>query len=557
MIQFVFVNEKIEIDATEYLYESNDLISSAMQLEYETSIDEESNVAINRLEDVDGSTCDLIMQIAKYNGTRQLLVQINILDPENFNELAYRLKAVVKETLIKDWKQCVWLEDSQSALYAQQLYSRVYKIENMLRKFINIVMVNQLGISWWENHVSDKISKTHNERHFHQRRTAPLYQNVDTKLVSIDTGQLTAIMEYKQKAWVPEFDETIEKLIVSTAESNVASLKAKLQRQLKVENDSWEIIFSRYFEKEFIEDWKEFCNYRNHIAHNKLIDKQANSMIRSNFGKVEDQINKAFEIYSSTTLSDEDKEKIATLGFKAEMEFMESEAGVEINDSDVIQEILGNYLEGLAIEVEEEFHFRNDLEISHSVIPKNLEGEILNISSKIEDGNSINLRISAWLDGDAGGRSTVRVALIVSDEVVNSFEVIYMNGDSYFNEEQGNYMPVQENELIPLDNEKLIEEVHELVDNHFPNKVDQISVLNYSRIKNGGPSVAGEFPCEECGEETVSIYDDFHEFGVCVSCGHNQSSAIENCLRCETYYNSNIGGSGGFCEGCESFINSQ
>lgn len=557
MIQFVFVNEKKTIKSVDYLTESVERIADAMGLTCDPHIDEELGLVLSEFKDIDGSVCALTMNIDTYGGVMQLLVQIDIRDPENFNEMAYKLKGIVKEELIKDWKQCVWLEDSQSALYAQQLYPKVYKIENMLRKFINVVMVNQLGISWWENHVSDRLYKTYDARHVFQRRTAPLYKNVDAKLISIDTDQLTAIMKYQQKKWQPVFDEAIESLIVSTDNSNAASLKAKLQTQLTVEKDSWDIVFAKYFKEGFIDDWDEFCNYRNHVAHNKLIDKQANATIRANFDKVEDQIKDAFDIYNTTALSDEDRDRIATLSFEAESEFAETESGVKIKDSDEIQEILNSYLDDLAVEIEEDLHFRNDLEIIHSDSYCDMKRTILTITSKVNKGLSITVTSDITLDGSAGGRSMATVTIKDLDETADSHEVIYLNGESYFNEEQGNYMPLQENELIPLDHESLIKDIRDLVDVNFPNKIEEISAWNFSQEKDGGPAVVGDFLCEECGEETVSIYDEFHDFGVCVSCGHDQSGTIKSCLKCETYYNSNLDGIGSFCEGCVSWMRDQ
>lgn len=558
MIQFVFVKSKKEIKADEYLLQCIEILREKIATDCEYDFFEEDNLLVCDFNDSDGSSCRLFMAIVTYSGVKQLTVKIDIQDPENFNELAYKLKELVKDNIIKDWDQCVWLEDSQSALYAQQLYPKIYKVENRLREFINIVMVKVAGITWWENHVSHKLNETYGSRHSHLRITAPLYRNIDAKLLSINTDQLTEIMKFKQKKWVPKFDESIEDLITNTDQKNVHALKGRLQGQLEIKIDSWKEIFSKYFDEDFLDEWETFCKNRNHVAHNKLIDKIANLSIRTNIEIVQNKIEKAFKDYYSVNLSDEDQARMHNLQWESVLEIIEMESNITIKDYDEIMEIINVQLDEIAVEVVDEFHFRNDLVIEHNNSnPIDIEQTLITISSKIFEDISIEIRTVVYINDSSGEQSTADIKLYVFDKVVNIYEVTYTNGKAYFNEEQGNFMPEVGNKLSPVNIELLINDLNELVDVHFPNKVEGLEAWDYSSIKDGGISAAAEFVCEECGEGTVSINNDFHEYGACVNCGHNQSESIKTCFCCETLFNWNLEGGDALCGSCEEFIKNE
>lgn len=127
-----------------------------------------------------------------------------------FSELAYMLKEGIKNHLRRDWNECIWLKDSQSALYAHQLYSHIYKAENSLREFINLLMIKEMGVKWWESYVSENLIKTFKDREGPYKITAPMYKNIDAMLLSLNSDHLSQIMKYKKKKWVPEYNEKIE-----------------------------------------------------------------------------------------------------------------------------------------------------------------------------------------------------------------------------------------------------------------------------------------------------------------------------------------------------------
>ncbi|GLO68478.1 hypothetical protein [Oceanobacillus kimchii] len=557
MIQFVFVDFKGEHDI-DYLQKTSQMLEKKIPLNsFEVDrLDGPEDAIIIKVVDKSGSECVLFFELATFDTKKQLLIQINIEDPENFSELAYMLKEEIKNHLRKDWNECIWLKDSQSALYAYQLYSLIYNTENSLREFINLLMIKEMGVKWWESYVSENLIKTFKDREGSYKTTAPMYTNIDTMLISLNSDHLSQIMTYKKKKWNPEYNEKIEKLIYSSKEKDLKSVQGILLSQLKTEVDLWKHLFSKYFDDDFINEWGDFCKNRNHIAHNKLIDKRANSIMRKNIKCVQKKIDNAFKRFHSLTLSDESKKELEKIWLEDQKQIMEEESGISVYDGEQIEQFFIEEANRILMLIEDELHFRNDLVLKDYSIE---DGKpFFNIQSKLVDEIEIDIYyLIRYLSDEPGGSSKLTIQIILDQETEYSYEIIYQNGKAYFDEDQSNYMPLTQNGLEKLDENLFLEDLNGIIDFHFPNKVNEISISNYTSIKDGGTEVVGDFCCEECGEETVSIDEDFYTFGVCVNCGHEQSSSIKSCMRCEKLYHLNIDGGHSICENCEDFIESQ
>lgn len=57
-----------------------------------------------------------------------------------------------------------------------------------------------------------------------------------------------------------------------------------------------------------------------------------------------------------------------------------------------------------------------------------------------------------------------------------------------------------------------------------------ISWLEYRSIKDGGGPIVAEWPCNECGEDGVSLDERLAPVGECAFCGHHHETAF--CERC-------------------------
>ena len=547
MIRFVFIDSKNEIERKQIEKTIIDLLNH-QNISF-LDIGDEEYLGFNIFEASDQElidVCNIYIELATFNDTKEMRIQISYDEKSSdISSTIYSIKKELKNLFRSSWEECIWLEDSQSQRLAEELYAQIYKVENDLRNFINILMTRRLGVKWWENYVDNNISMTSKSRKGPYRLMAPLYKNIDSNLFSIDTNHLKDIMIYKQKQWVPSYDPKVEEWLKSN--NSVDSVKARdkiFNSQFQVKVDLWKDVFSNYFKDDFISIWDEFSKNRNHIAHNKLIDLEAHRTIANNIKDVSKQIIEANKQLGKTDKSFEEQEKLRQLQVEYEFYVAEVESGINIRGVDEISSMFEEEISSLMEALEDTFYFRSDLKvISFSEYKKEYNNTFLVIKSLISDEYSLVLTADDFeIDESNGSESRTRIRLYLENrekhlEELETYAISYRNGDYYFNEEQSNYMPMSDSEFVSLNFDEVIEKVEEFVDSYFPNKLDELAEWERIEIVDGGPKVVGDFACEECGEHTVSIYEEFLEFGKCATCGHEQEQEIGKCIRCETYTN--------------------
>lgn len=188
------------------------------------------------------------------------------------NNFLEKLKIQIKNNLLSLFSEsrCIWLEDTQSEELSKHLYVEINKVENLLRNFIIECMIHSFGLFWWEKIAPDKI-----ESSFHQKKTEAYkktfkdFANIDTHLMSLNTEDLSLILQLESKKW--EFEKTKELETMLRMDDKDKFFSA-MKKQLKVVSKLWDEVFSLYLDEEFLVNWRDFCSSRNHIAHNKLID---------------------------------------------------------------------------------------------------------------------------------------------------------------------------------------------------------------------------------------------------------------------------------------------
>ena len=210
-----------------------------------------------------------------YTNTAQLKIKV---EPqkvlEAYDQDLEQLKIDLKDMFLglAANAKCIWLDDSQSLELSRILYSETNKTENTLRKFINMVMVERYGTTWWETLVPKDIKKKYKDRMKVYKRDVPVFRNVSDYLLSIDADDLMKLMTIKIKQWEPSKTDAIENAISENDEKKLMTL-IKAQHVTKI--SLWESIFKKYFDESFGEYWDEFCKNRNHVAHNKLLSYSA------------------------------------------------------------------------------------------------------------------------------------------------------------------------------------------------------------------------------------------------------------------------------------------
>ena len=149
MIKFLMVNPNVEIKSGEqYLDSINVKLNTDTQYLQESAIyEKQEGLFFIKLKCTDGNLYFLELKLQTFNGSKHLFINI---EPQKvlstFDKGLYNIKFLVRNLLKSDWKECIWLSDTQSSNYANELYLKIHNVENKLRQFISLVMINRLGV---------------------------------------------------------------------------------------------------------------------------------------------------------------------------------------------------------------------------------------------------------------------------------------------------------------------------------------------------------------------------------------------------------------------------
>ena len=324
----------------------------------------------------------------------------------------------------------------------------------------------------------------------------------------------------------------------------------------------WEDCFKTYLSDDFRKNFRIFEKNRNHIAHNKMIDRQAYESILNSIDLVHIEIIEALQKFHNNVISREleeviDREKQFEQD-ESENDFeeiMESEAGVEIRQNDEIYELFEQALIEFHQDIEEALRFRNDIEVSDfRGLDINMgEQELFEISYKI-DNTVASVSCSIDLNDSQGGTSQMTLKLKYDNDS-QEFSINYVNGEVYYNDDQGYYMPEIEDEFDYKSLEEAKECIIEYINEKFENLREKVDNAMYRIIKDGGLSPVFETTCSDCGESYICIDEDFAPIGVCLNCGAEND--INKCSACNELYDPYLGGDRDYCSYCLSKISGE
>ena len=456
-------------------------------------------------------------------------------------EYIEKLKFAIKKLVKNDWGKIEWMVDQDSECLATDLYPEIFRTENLIRRMISELMTKYYGSSWWDTFVPIDIKKKYASRMSGYKGTAPGFANLDDYLLSIDIGDLNTIIGYKYIKWAPAFDETVNLMINGKSEWNDGKVREILKNQGVIEIDFWDEHFSKYLPSNFIDLLATYEKNRNHVAHNKLLDRQAYQSIKRNTEEVKSCVSKALKKISELIISKEERDRIDAEIAEQEAgyeEIMESEAGVEIRHNDEIEEILEVAFSQVCADLAEELRFREDIDVE-------VFADYLRLTYKITD-QQIVLRAEMSVNDEQGATSTYEITS--SEDPYFSVELTYINGAIIYNEEQANYFPLTEDEKPDV--EAVVKIIIAYIDDKFPNLRQEVEMDAYRRIKEGGePLVLSDIACEECGEFFIASDDSYAEKGTCLNCGAKHF--LNTCSRCGSHFLGEIEeGEPNLCENC-------
>lgn len=506
----------------------------------------------------------IAFEYGTYNSCSQLQIKILSADYElnvadNYLE---QLKFAIKLLVKPNWEKIIWLMDKDSEQLSIALYPRIYRVENLARQLISEIMTKEYGFEWWDTYVPLTIKNKHMGRLGGYKSITPGFANVDERLMSIDIGDLNSIITLKEKKWNPAFIPEISSFLNEQSDMKLERMKTLLSAQMIVSIDLWVEQFSKYLSEDFIKDFKTFELNRNHIVHNKLIDRSAYGSISNSISTVEAELIKALAKIEQVVVSKEQREAREQQRAieQEEMEvalkdIMESEAGVKIRNS---QEIIEVYEEQLFIfhsELQEYLRFRNDLEIGEYKSIENDTGILFEIRYKVNDESAIVSYSIECMDDSQGSESVVAVNIMVGENVFSK-DIAYTNGEISFNSHQSCYMPETQDSISMEDLSALKEGAVDFLNEQFENLREKVDSEMFSIIKDGGSSPLAEFSCWECGEEYICIDENYGALGQCLNCG--EMNDICFCDRCESYFEGTADEDGpNFCESCLEDFNKE
>lgn len=486
----------------------------------------------------------IVFEYGTFNLSSQLQVKILSDDYELdiSNNYLEQLKLAAKVLLKPNWEKIIWLMDKDSEQLSIELYPSVYRVENLARQLISEIMTKEYGIGWWDAYVPFPIRNKHKSRLGGYKSIAPGFANVDERLMSIDIGDLNSIITLKEKKWNPSFSPEISNFLNEQSDIKIERIKEILSTQMVVSIDLWTDQFSKYLSDNFISNFKVFELNRNHIVHNKLLDRAAYSSIFNSISVVETELIKALAKIEQVVVSKEQREarEQQRAMEQEEMEvalkdIMETEAGVNIRNSEEIIEVYDEQLFIFHSELQEYLRFRNDLEVGEyqSVTAENATGTLFEIRYKINDENAIVSYSIECLDDSQGSESVVDIHITIGEHKISN-SITYTNGEISFNSYQGCYMPETQDAISMEDLLSLKEDTVDFLNDHFENLREKVDSDMFAIIKDGGNSPLAEAFCCECGEEYICVDEKYGTFGQCLNCGEMNDICL--CDRCGCYF---------------------
>ncbi len=227
-------------------------------------------------------------------------VEFNCEDEKNFDnelkifeELLRAIRILIGSVNVKI--EVVW--DDVGLYYAEKAYTKIFRIENLMRKLITKFMLINVGANWEKETVPNKV-KEHSKRNKNKDRNLGYLYDIDFIDLAnflFDDYQISDIWELKQ------------------IYTNRKQIKVEeLEKFLPLSN--WEKFFKKivsidgdYLRKK----WNEFYELRCNVAHNVGINASEYKQVCELYKYISEPLEKAIAELDKVTVDDESKELLA------------------------------------------------------------------------------------------------------------------------------------------------------------------------------------------------------------------------------------------------------
>lgn len=343
----------------------------------------------------------------------------NVLD-----EFLYNLKVNVSRAVSKYMNEINWIVDEQNEQISKELYTEVHSLENQFRGIINKYMLKKFGEEWFSKKISDSFkekSKVYSE--WYNSKYKDL-KYIKSEIFNLQTKDLISMLK---NSYVNEDITKVSKQLNEIKGKLIEKTNNVIKEGVLLEDNLWQKFFVPIFEKDIEEEWNEFSNMRNNIAHNKVLSKKFREDMIGHINKLKVIMDKANINVDNKVKSLEDKMirnyiaycdhelNMDTLGYNIYNE--DDEVVEKIEDTDGMITLKGiiednieiikslyndykSYLDDIVLEINEENiskdsdkvieEFKKMLAIVNNLVNKNDNVLIELLISKSNDINELN-----------------------------------------------------------------------------------------------------------------------------------------------------------------------
>ena len=467
-----------------------------------------------------------------------------------------QFKVAVKNRLLRDFDNCIWIADDQSEMLGARLYPRFFKTENQIRAFVNKVLIAHLGHNWLELPGFEKYKLSTVSLGVSFKQIVSDFANINTTMLSMTLETLAEIIleavVYKDQILLSL--QEVTKLCHHLSNKNSDAAKELITKKREAKVKIWDDLFAQYLPEEnvFRKQLNIFIKSRNHVAHNKLLT-------FSVFKQMNDELTAFDSMLRSATILFETQhasiEMIDTLQAEQEQtEYEEQywrdrifgETGVEVRDEDEIYELLCQTVTELYDTLSDRYHYDPCFDVSDMEIPvKDGTTKVLTITSNASD-EKLNLFVSIVLDDDMDSSSYLTIEAKHGEDIIAKAECTYHNGEGHEGEE-GLCVADSDSEYDDTEVHDFLEDLVDYIEEDLNPYVKQVATMEYECGRHGGASPVADFACQECGKDGVSITEDLLPIGKCCYCGYENEHYV--CELCGTVYD-DMGGDEHLCNGC-------
>lgn len=290
----------------------------------------------------DGKNVDIEIKRFSYENDKiDVFVNIKYNDEnelqDTLDEFLYDLKINISRAVSKYMNEINWIVDEQNEQISKKLYTKLHNLENQFRGIINKYMLKRFGEEWFSKKINDSFKeKSKGYSEWYDSRYLDL-KYIKSEIFNLQTKDLISMLK---NSYVNEDITKISKELNEIKGRLNEKVSNIIKEDILQEENLWEKYFVQIFGNDIEEDWNEFSNMRNTIAHNKILSKKFYEDMSEHIEKLKNIMNEANTNVDNIVKSLEYK-MIRKYILECDYELNMNMLGYKIynNDQDVIDEI--------------------------------------------------------------------------------------------------------------------------------------------------------------------------------------------------------------------------